>query len=133
MSMQVKKIEKKIRLNSFQIIRCQLINELIFIKNQNIIPSDIDLLALLCIWGKTELNKFCLNATKYIYKDIDIDKFSIRSQGIRNKILKLEKRGFINRINDNKKSIILNSDISITKGTNILVSYNYLSIETSKA
>lgn len=133
MSIQVKKVEKKIRINSFQLIKCQLINELIFMKSENIIPSDIDLLALLCIWGKIELNKFCLNATKFLYKDVDVDKFSIRSQGIRNKILKLERRGFIKRTNDNKKNIVLNSDISISRGTNILISYNYLSIETNKA
>lgn len=129
---EVKKISLKKRLNTYQFVKCQLINELIFLKQENIIPSDIDLLTLLSIWGPIELGKFCVNATKFIHKNIEPDKFSIRCQSIRNKIQKLEKRNFVLRT-DNKKFIILNNNLNIVKESNTIISYNYLLLETNKA
>lgn len=134
--MQVNRVQKKIRLNAYDLVKYQIITELIFFKKEHLIASDIELLTLLTLWGPIELGKFCNAAAKQIYDINAMEEFAIRSQNIRNRISKLQSRGFVVKSEskkDKRKLIQLNPVFDIHKNGNVLLNYNFLSVETSKA
>ena len=61
------------------------------------------------------------------------EEFAVKSQNIRNKISKLEKRGLIKKSDSYKKTIEIQSEIKIQKSGNVLLDYKFLALETSKA
>lgn len=131
--MEVKKVNKKLRLSTQDIIKYQLITEVLFFKKEYLIPSDLEILTLLVMWGPIELGKFCIAAAEIIYPNVEPKEVSTRAQNIRNRIVKLEKRKIIVKSNTGRKTISLNPEISIFSKGNILLDYNYLAIESSKA
>jgi hypothetical protein len=131
--MDVKRAQKKLRLSSPDIIKYQLLTELVFFKKENLIPSDLEILTLLVMWGPIELGAFCMDAAKVLYPETLPEDLSLRSQNIRNRIVKLEKRNIISKSNTGRKTISLSSDINILSNGNILLDYNYLSVESIKA
>mgnify|MGYP007125366076 FL=1 len=58
---------------------------------------------------------------------------SVRSQNVRNRIVKLEKRNIVVKSKTGRKVIGLNPDIDVHSKGNILLDYNYLAIESNKA
>ncbi len=130
--MEVKKINKKLRLSTQDIVRYQLITEVSFFRKEYLIPSDLEILTLLVIWGPIELGKFCLASAKIIYPDVAPEELSTRAQNIRNRIVKLEKRNIIVKSKTGRKVIVLNPDIDIQSKGNILLDYNYLAVESNK-
>ena len=131
--MEVKKVTKKLRVTTPDIIKYQLITEIVFFKNEYLIPSDLDILILLVKWGPMELVGFCMNAAKQLYPDTAPEDLSVRSQNVRNRIVKLEKRNIVTKSKTGRKIISLNPDINIQSEGNILLDYNYLAVESSKA
>jgi len=131
--MEVKKVNKKLRLSTLDVIRYQLITEILFFKNEYLIPSDLEILTLLVMWGPIDLGGFCASAAKIMYKESLPEELSTRAQNIRNRIVKLEKRKIIVKSKTGRKIIALNPDIDIQSEGNILLDYNYLALETSKA
>lgn len=131
--MEVNKIHKKLRVSSYDIVKYQLITELIFFRNEHMIQSDIELLTLLVLWGPIDLGAFCSKASKELYKDALPEEFSIRSQNVRNRLVKLEKRGMITKTKIGKKVIHINPVLNIHGKGNILLDYNLLAIESVKA
>jgi hypothetical protein len=131
--MEVKKINKKLRLSTTDIVRYQLLTEILFFKNEYLIPSDLEILTLLVMWGPIELGGFCASAAKVIYPKSLPEELSTRAQNIRNRIVKLEKRNIIIKSKTGRKVIVLNPDIDIQSKGNILLDYNYLALDTSKA
>lgn len=131
--MEVKKINKKLRLSTSDIIKYQIITEILFFKKEYLIPSDLEILTLLVMWGPLELGGFCAAAAKVIYPKSLPEELSTRAQNIRNRIVKLEKRDIIVKSKNGRKVIALNPTIDIQSKGNILLDYNYLAIETSKA
>lgn len=131
--MEVKKINKKLRLSTPDIVKYQLITEVLFFKNEYLIPSDLEILTLLVMWGPIELGGFCASAAKVIYPDSLPEELSTRAQNIRNRIVKLEKRNIIVKTKTGRKVIVLNPDIDVHSKGNILLDYNYLAVETTKA
>ena len=129
--MEVKKINKKLRLSIENIVRYQIITEILFFKEEHLIPSDLEILTLLAIWGPIDLVLFCTQASKHIYKDIKPEEIAMRSQNIRNRIVKLEKRNFIEKTKEGKKQIQINPIFNIISKGNILLDYNYLAIESN--
>lgn len=127
--MEVNKINKKLRISIEDSIQYQLITEIIFLKKENLIASDLKLLTLLVLWGPLELVVFCNKAAKNIYVDMLPEEISVRSQNIRNRVVKLEKRGLIERVN--KKQIQFPSVFNIVSKGNILLDYNFLSLESN--
>lgn len=127
--MEVNKINKKLRISIEDSIQYQLITEIIFLKKENLIASDLKLLTLLVLWGPLELVVFCNKAAKNIYVDMLPEEISVRSQNIRNRVVKLEKRGLIERVN--KKQIQFPSVFNIVSKGNILLDYNFLSVESN--
>jgi hypothetical protein len=85
------------------------------------------------MWGPIELGGFCAAAAKVIYPESLPEDLSTRAQNIRNRIVKLEKRNIVVKSKTGRKIIALNSDIDVYSKGNILLDYNYLTIETNKA
>ena len=131
--MEVKKVTKKLRVTTPDVIKYQLITEIVFFKNEHLIPSDLDILILLVMWGPMDLVSFCMNAAKQLYPETAPENLSVRSQNVRNRIVKLEKRNIVVKSKTGKKVISLNPDIDVHSKGNILLDYNYLSIESTKA
>jgi hypothetical protein len=131
--MEVKKINKKLKLSTSDIVRYQLLTEILFFKKEYLIPSDLEILTLLVMWGPIDLGGFCAAAAKVIYSESLPEELSTRAQNIRNRIVKLEKRNIIVKSKTGRKVIALNPDIDIHSKGNILLDYNYLAIETNKA
>lgn len=130
MGLEVKKIDKKYQISKYDSIRFQLLSELIFFRKLKLSLSDIDLLALLAIHNVIELNKFCAIATKFFYPEVKNEEFASKSQNIRNRLNKLQKQKYIYK--DNQR-INVATDLNIIKENNILLTYNLLIIESSKA
>lgn len=116
-----------------EIIKYQLLTEVLFFKNEYLIPSDLEILTLLVMWGPIDLGGFCASAAKVIYPDSLPEELSTRAQNIRNRIVKLEKRHIIVKSKTGRKIIALNPNIDIHSKGNILLDYNYLAVETIKA
>ena len=131
--MEVKKINKKLKMSTQEIIKYQLLTEVLFFKNEYLIPSDLEILTLLVMWGPIDLGGFCASAAKVIYPDSLPEELSTRAQNIRNRIVKLEKRHIIVKSKTGRKIIALNPNIDIHSKGNILLDYNYLAVETIKA
>ncbi len=131
--MEVNKVQKKVRVSSFDLVKYQIITELIFFKQEYLIPSDIELLTLLAMWGPLELSAFCNAAAKHIYKDVTPEEFSIRAQNVRNRITKLVKRGIVVKSGANNKLVQIHPELTIHRKGNILLDYNFLALEPAKA
>lgn len=129
MSQEVKKIDKKYRLSLYDSVRYQLLTELIFFRKEQITLNDIDLLALLSLYKNVELNKFCIIATNYFYPNVPSHQYATKSQSIRNRLNKLQKQKIITR--DNQRIALSNITVSIDK--NMLLTYNFLTINDTKA
>ena len=126
---EVQKIEKKNRVNKYELIQFQLLYELVFIKKEKLIPADIDILTLLGMCGEIELSKFCALTVKRFFPDALHEQFSIKSQNVRNRIEKLCKRSIISKIDKKHKTIKIADTIPIHKIGNILLNYNLLALE----
>ena len=131
--MEVKKVNKKLRLSTQDIVRYQLITEVSFFRKEYLIPSDLEILTLLVMWGPIDLGGFCASAARVIYPESLPEELSTRAQNIRNRIVKLEKRNIIVKSKTGRKVIVLNPDIDIQSKGNILLDYNYLAVESNKA
>lgn len=130
--MEVNRVQKKIRVSSYDVVKYQIITELIFFKKEHLIPTDIELLTLLALWGPIELGKFCNAAAKKLYTNIEMEEFSVRAQNVRNRMAKLEKRGIVQKINNGKRQIQINTSLDIYGKGNILLDYNILAVESPK-
>jgi hypothetical protein len=130
--MQVLKKDKKLRVSELESVKYQLITELSFVRKELVIPSDIELLAVLAIWGPMSLSEFCNKAAKVLYPKTDPVKVLLKAQNIRNKVVKLTKRGFIEKTDDSRKSVRLSLSLDIMTGRNILLNFNLLTVESTQ-
>ena len=131
--MEVSKIEKKYRLTHYDLVKYQVITEFVFFKKESLIDTDIDLLTLLTMDGPVELTKFCNDVVKKTFPDIIAEEFAVKSQNVRNKLGKLEKRGLIEKSDSYKKIIQIAISVPVIKTGNVLLDYKFLAVETSKA
>jgi hypothetical protein len=129
--MEVNRVQKKLRLSKYDAVKYQLMTELVFLKKEYLIPSDLELLTLLAIWGPMELGKFCTAAAKTLYTFTEVEEFSIRAQNVRNRVSKLEKRNFVVKTKSGKKQIELSNSISVFVKGNVLIDYNFLAVESN--
>lgn len=124
--MQVYKVDKKMLLEKKELVKFQLLTELVFFKKETLIDSDMSILTLLALWGPIELSKFCNEAAKEMYDIQRMEEFSVKSQNIRNRVAKLQKRGLISK---DARVIKLASSINVVTKGNVLVDYNFLAKE----
>jgi hypothetical protein len=128
--MQVLKKDKKLRVTEFDSVKFQLITELTFVRKEQVIHTDIDLLAILAIWGPSNLSEFCWNAANALYPNAEPEKLLLRAQNIRNKITKLTRRGFVEKTSDTRKGVRLSPSLEVVTGRNILLNFNLLTLES---
>lgn len=127
--MEANKVEKKYRLTKHDLVKYQIITELVFFKKENLIPSDIELLTLLGTWGSVELSKFCNAAAKKLHPNIEPEEFSSRAQNVRNRMSKLIKRGIVGRSETTKKIAL--KTVKVEKDGNVLLEYKLLALESN--
>jgi hypothetical protein len=135
--MDINKVTRKIRLDSMHTaVKYQLITELVFLRKQSIIESDLTYLALLVEWGAMPLKQFCNNVVTHLFGAEslrDVEKHPVRVQTVRNRLGLLEKRGLVVKQGKGKKIIAFNPAIEVETVGNILLDYNFLYIETKES
>ena len=134
--MQINKVIRKVRLDSrLDSIKYQLITELMFLRKQPLIDTDLTYLALLVMWGPISLKEFCHKAVLHVYGATivtDVEKHPVRVQTVRNRLGVMEKRGLITKQGKGKKILSINPAIPMTIQGNVLLEYNFLYIETQE-
>lgn len=135
--MELNRVTRKVRLDSrLTAIRYQLVTELIFLRKQAIIDSDLTYLALLVQWGPMSLKEFCNRAVleQYGQESLrDAEKHPVRVQTVRNRLGILHKRGYIIKEGKGNKTLRFNPSINIETQGNILLEYNFIYVETEKS
>jgi hypothetical protein len=135
--MDINRLTRKIRLDSMHTaIKYQLITELVFLRKQSIIDSDLTYLTLLVEWGPMPLKQFCNNVVVYLFgaeSMRDVEKHPVRVQNVRNRLGVLEKRGLVVKDGKGKKMISFNPSIKVESTGNILLEYNFLYVETKES
>lgn len=131
--MEVNRIQKKVRVNAHDLVKYQIMTEVMFFGREHLIPSDIELLTLLAMWGPMELGTFCTRAAKAVNPDIKPEEIAVRAQNVRNRIVKLEKRLLVEKSKSGKKMIQITGRIPVAAKGNVLLDYNFLAVEASKA
>lgn len=131
--MQVNKVQKKVRVNYHDLVKYQIMTEVMFFGKEHLIPSDMELLTLLALWGPMELGVFCTKAAKHLDPNIKPEEIAVRAQNVRNRIVKLEKRKLVEKSKSGKKMIQIAERIKLTAQGNVLLDYNFLAVETGKA
>lgn len=134
--MDINRLTRKIRLDTaYDAIKYQLVTELVFLRKQNIIDSDLTYLTLLVQWGPLPLKEFCNKVVVQLFGSIateDIDKYPVRVQTVRNRLGILEKRGLVAKHGKGKKMIAFTPAIPVYTTGNILLDYNFLYVETKE-
>lgn len=121
---------EKYRLSNFDIVRYQLFMKYIF-SRPFLDFNDLDVMTLLVIYGKVKIKDFCTYATYYFNKDISPDEFGSKSQGIRNRLTKLIKKGLVKRDGDEVESLITEGIVKV-EDKPLLLNYQLLSLNNEK-
>lgn len=103
--------------------------EISFRKKDILSEFDLNILTLLALTKDIELSKFCTKMTKLLYPTIETEKFAIKSQTIRNRLSKLMKKNYVTKENG---VITLNKDLNIVTERNMVITYNFYTVETNK-
>lgn len=121
-SVQIKKVDKKVELSTWQIIKYQLLNYCYF-KDIRVSDADLNLLTLLSLNGEEELTSFCKKlCEKTIFNSL---------QSARNALLKAERKNLVITSGKTRKKIIVNPDIQLVTDGNILLDYKFLARVTN--
>lgn len=121
----MEKIVKKYRTTKYQQIKIQLVIELIN-RKISLIQGDLNILINLGMRGKTDLNVFCNEEAAKLLGEDSKDIF-IKSQNIRNRLVKLEKLGLIIKEKESsKKTVRLPDGFLYETNNDLLLTYNFL-------
>lgn len=122
--MEVNKLSKKTLLSKVDAIKFQIITHC-FINKIPVSDADVSCITLLAVNKGIELHTMCNKACELkIFKT---------PQSVRNALNKIEKKKLIVKEGKNKKKLSLSRDMNIVTEGNILLDYNFLSVETSKS
>jgi hypothetical protein len=124
-------ITLKYRVDRRENISFQLMMNLRFVRKQYIPDSDLHILTLLSEYDQVELSTFCETAAEIVYKDTS--RLMTKLQNVRNRLVILEKRGFVIKKSKGKKAkvICIAEDIKPITLKAMLVNYKILTIESS--
>lgn len=118
---QVNQVIKKGVMTKWEVVKYQLLTYC-FIKKLHVSDAEMDCLVLLAI-DDDDLNVLCKKACEMnIFKT---------PQSVRNSLNKLEKKNLISKKGKNKKKLSINEEVGIVKDGNILLNYNFLSVEAN--
>lgn len=122
MKAKVNKVDKKTMMDRWGIVKYQILTHC-YLNKIPISDSDLECLTLLSIQGEQELTLFC--------NEVSDRKIFQSTQTVRNALSKAEKKNLIVKEGRNKKKILISPRIGVQTRGNILLSYNFLSIETT--
>ena len=124
-------ITLKYRVGRRENISFQLMMNLRFVRKQYIPDSDLHILTLLSEYDQVELSTFCETAAEIVYKDTS--RLMTKLQNVRNRLVILEKRGFVIKKSKGKKAKVISIAENIKPITlkAMLVNYKILTIEPS--
>jgi hypothetical protein len=115
----VNQVQKRVKMPKWDLVKYQILTHC-YINKVSLSESDLDCLTLLSFNQPIELTDFCYDASSeegWIFKS---------PQTVRNSINKSEKNQLIMRDENNKKVIMLNSNMKVqTEGT-ILLDFKFL-------
>lgn len=117
------------------VVKYQLITELVFLRKRSLTDTDLTYLALLAMWGPIPLKEFCHKAVLQLHGNAivtDVEKHPVRVQTVRNRLCIMEKRGFITKEGRGKKMLGINPALGIVTQGNLLLEYNFLYLETKE-
>lgn len=89
--MEIKKIQKKFRVTKRELAKYIVLNEIVFLANIALTPRDIELLSELIHDGTVDVTAFCIKMGN--------------PQSVRNRLVKLEKLGLIDKQNKYNKTM----------------------------
>lgn len=124
-------VQKKLKITKEDVIKYQLVTELILMRNLDIIKSDLELLCSISKYDSIELSKFCFILASEIISKTKSNNITTCSQNIRNRITKLIKRGIIVKTGV-KNNIMINPEYNIINKSNTLLDFKFVNIESSK-
>jgi len=124
-------ITLKYRVDRRENISFQLMMNLRFVRKQYIPDSDLHILTLLSEYDQIDLSTFCETAAEIVYKDTS--RLMTKLQNVRNRLVILEKRGFVIKKSKGKKAKVISiaEDIKPITLKAMLVNYKILTIESS--
>jgi len=140
MTTKVKQVPIRQRVSRWNLIRFQILTWC-FLRNIQVTNADIEALVLLSILGRTKLTSFCeqlctteLNIS-HKHKREDFKYIFNSKQSARNAMSKLHELGLIKREGKNKSNINLwlNPEMDIYTDQNLLINYQFLSIDTPES
>jgi hypothetical protein len=128
--MKLERVQRKIRMTPFDLVRYQVVTEVVFFRREHLILSDIDLLSLLALWGPIELRAFCARAASHLYPDVKIQDMPTREQNVRNRLVKLTKRGLV--VKNADRTVILHPDLVVQAPgeQSVLLDYQLLAVQS---
>jgi hypothetical protein len=128
MNRKLERVTRRVRTSPFDLVRYQVIAELAFYRREHMIPSDIELLTWLALWGPLERRAFCARAARSVYPEAGAGQLPTREQNVRNRVVKLEKRGLVVRPPGQGRMIAVNPALGIRSGGDILLEHQLLSL-----
>ena len=122
---QVNQVLKKCVMTKWEVVKYQLLTYCFFNK-LHLSDAEIECLVLLATDDNVnELNVLCKKACEMnIFKT---------PQSVRNSLNKLEKKGIVTKKGKNRKKLSIDDAIGVVKDGNVLLNYNFLSVETTKS
>jgi hypothetical protein len=130
--MQVVKIDKKLQVTRLDLHRFHLLNELCFRRKEMLIESDLMYMSLLSMWGVSELSSFCDKVSLFLFPDVKPEQLPKRAQNVRNRVVKLQKRGFLIKEKSDRNYICVHNDLILPVEKDMLLNYQVLHIEPTK-
>lgn len=127
--LKITTVHKKLKITKEDIIKYQLVTELVLMRNLDIIKSDLELLCYLSKYNSVELSKFCFLVASEIISKTKATNIITCSQNIRNRITKLIKRGIIIKTGV-KNNIKINPEYKIVNTGNTLLDFKFINIES---
>jgi len=124
--MDISVVTKKLRVSKQDLVRAQVLMEVVFVKRKHLSEVDIDILTLLGVSGPMDLSRFCEYASDIVYKTTE--KPLARVQNIRNRLSVLEKQGFVVKKINAKKPKMLSLATSLVNSPNVMIEYKILNL-----
>ena len=122
----VNQVQKRVKMPKWDVVKFQILVHC-YINRITMSDSDLNCLTLLSLNQPIELTEFCYDASS------DEELIFKSPQTVRNCINKAEKNGLVTKDPNNKKLIILNSNIKIQTTGTILLDYKFLGNDTKES
>lgn len=124
--MDISVITKKLKVSKHDLVKAQILMDIVFVKKKHLSEVDINILTLLGVSGPMDLSRFCEYASDIVYKNTE--KPLARIQNIRNRVTVLEKQGFVVKKLNEKKPKMLSLAEKLICSPDVMVEYKFLHI-----